>query len=184
MESNHVITFRSSAVQALDIRDISSNDNTWSQTSTLHSKPPSHVVLFLPKHHSACTRDHVTDTEIFSFAMSPQCSPNWNRCGVMRRRWSREEGRYVVIMCTSHRTHVIGVCLPSQSASKKHNQKAHTPLRTSPWISPKMCLPCLIIIQSCYFDYRINKPFTCSRCVICVSCSVHLISTYYVRKGS
>ena len=34
-----------------------------------------------------------------------------------------------------------------------------------------MRLPCLIIIQSCYFDYTINKPFTCSRCVICVSCS-------------
>ena len=46
-----------------------------------------------------------------------------------------------------------------------------------------MCLPCLIIIQSCYFDYRINKPFTYSRCVICVSCSVHVISAYYVRKG-
>ena len=35
-----------------------------------------------------------------------------------------------------------------------------------------------------YFDYRINKPFTCSRCKICVSCSVHVISTYYTRKGS
>ena len=34
------------------------------------------------------------------------------------------------------------------------------------------------------FDYRINEPFACSRCVICVSCSVHLILTYYVRKGS
>ena len=47
----------------------------------------------------------------------------------------------------------------------------------------KMCLPCLIIIRSCYFDYRLNKPFTYSRCVICVSCSVHLISAYYVHKG-
>ena len=28
----------------------------------------------------------------------------------------------------------------------------------------QMCLPCLIITQSCYFDYRINKPlFTWSR---------------------
>ena len=43
---------------------------------------------------------------------------------------------------------------------------------------------CLTIIKSCYFDCTINKPFTCSRCVICVSCSVHVISTYYVRKGS
>ena len=31
---------------------------------------------------------------------------------------------------------------------------------------------------------RINKPFTCSRCVICISCSAHVISAYYVRKGS
>ena len=31
---------------------------------------------------------------------------------------------------------------------------------------PKMCPPCLIIIQSCYFDYRIDRPFTWSLCVI------------------
>ena len=30
----------------------------------------------------------------------------------------------------------------------------------------------------------INKHFTCSRCVICVSCSVHVISMYYERKVS
>ena len=48
----------------------------------------------------------------------------------------------------------------------------------------KMCPPCLIIIRSCCFDYKMNKPFDWSLCVICVSCSVHLISTYYVRKGS
>ena len=41
-----------------------------------------------------------------------------------------------------------------------------------------MCPPCLIIIQSCYFDCRINTPFTRSRCVTCVSCSVHLVSTH------
>ena len=74
--------------------------------------------------------------------------------------------------------HVTRVCLPSQSAPAKNNQEniAHKPLRTW-WIS----LPCLIIIQSCYFDCKINKPFACSRCV---SCSVHFISTHYVRKGS
>ena len=98
--------------------------------------------------------------------------------------------------------HVIGVCLLSQSASRKHDQenKAHKPLRTSvtSQLSPKMCLPCLRLsvclfvfvclfvsaIKSCYFHYRINKACTCSRCVICVSCSFHLISMYYVRKGS
>ena len=81
--------------------------------------------------------------------------------------------------------HVIGVYLLSQSASRKHNHKnkAHKPLRTS-YLSPKMCLPCLIIIKSCYFDIRMDKPFPCSRCVICVSGSVLLISTFYVRKGS
>ena len=57
--------------------------------------------------------------------------------------------------------------LPSQSASKKH-KKAHKPLRNS-WISQKLCLPCLIIIQYCYCDCRISKP--CSHCVMCVSCS-------------
>ena len=40
------------------------------------------------------------------------------------------------------------------------------------------------IIQSCYSDYKINRPFACSRCLISVSCSVHVISRYYVRKGS
>ena len=31
---------------------------------------------------------------------------------------------------------------------------------------------------------RINETFARSRCVICVSRSVHVISMYYVRKGS
>ena len=68
---------------------------------------------------------------------------------------------------------MIGVCQLSQSASEKQNQekKAHIPLRTS-WILKQMCQPCLVIIQSCYFDYRINKPFAYSRRVICVSCSL------------
>ena len=41
-----------------------------------------------------------------------------------------------------------------------------------------------IIIQSCYFDYRINQAFTCSGYVISILCSVLLMSTYYARKGS
>ena len=75
------------------------------------------------------------------------------------------------------------VCPANQHPKSTIKKKAHKPSRTS-LISQNMYLPCLIIIQSCYFDYRINKPFTCSRCMICVSCSVHLISTYHVRKGS
>ena len=74
----------------------------------------------------------------------------------------------VIIICPSL------PCDWSLPASKKHNQeekKAHIPLRTS-WILKQMCQPCLVIIQSCYFDYRINKPFAYSRRVICVSCSL------------
>ena len=81
---------------------------------------------------------------------------------------------------------MIRVCLPSQSAPETHNQgkKAHKPLRTL-CISQKLCRPCLIIIKCDYFDYRINKLFTLSSCLVCVSCSIHdLISAYYVRKGS
>ena len=68
---------------------------------------------------------------------------------------------------------------PISIQKAQSREKANKPLRTS-W----MCRPCLIIIKSCYFDHRINEPFTCSRCVICVSCSVHVISAYCVRKGS
>ena len=62
------------------------------------------------------------------------------------------------------------IWLRSQSAFGKHNQemKAHIPLRTSRISKKQMCRPCLIIIKSCYFDYRINKPFIRnSRCLIC-----------------
>ena len=84
----------------------------------------------------------------------------------------------------SAKSHMIRVGLPSQSEPQKHNpeKKAHKPLHTS-CISQEMYLPCLIIIQSCYFDYRIYKPFTCSRCVICVLCSIHLISAYAKDHG-
>ena len=66
--------------------------------------------------------------------------------------------------------HVITESAQPISARKAQSRKIkdHIPLRTS-WISPRMCLSCLIIIQSCYFDYRICKPYACSRCVICVS---------------
>ena len=75
------------------------------------------------------------------------------------------------------------LCPANQHPKSTIKKKAHKPLCTS-WISQKMCQQCLIIMQSCHCDNRINKPFACSRCVICVSCSVHVISTYYARKGS
>ena len=82
-------------------------------------------------------------------------------------------------------THVIGVCLLSQSASGKHNQeKKPMYLCAPPKFPQNMCLLCLIIIQSCYFDYRMNKSFAYSQRVICVSFTVRVISAYYARKGS
>ena len=76
--------------------------------------------------------------------------------------------------------------LPAQpiSVRKEHQEtKAQEP-RTS-WISKtSVCRPCLIIMQSCYLDYRINKHIAFSRCMIWVSCSANLTSMFYARKGS
>ena len=60
--------------------------------------------------------------------------------------------------------------LPSQSEKKQKALYSLHPL----WISQNMCLPCWIIIQSCYFDYKINKPYARSHGMICLPCSVHL----------
>ena len=63
--------------------------------------------------------------------------------------------------------HVIGVCLLSQSAPGKHNQEKKSPHTFAHLVNfIEMCLPCLIIMQSCYFDYRINNTFVCSRRLI------------------
>ena len=84
-------------------------------------------------------------------------------------------------MRTSYKSLIkLNQSLPSQPIS---TQKAKS-RKESPQTFAKMCRPCLIITQSCYCDSRINKPFTCSRCLICVSSSVHVISTYYMPKGS
>ena len=89
---------------------------------------------------------------------------------------------FVKRMMTSH---IIWGTLSVQiiSTRKVQPRKKSTHL-CAPREFLKQMWPCLIIIKSCYFDYRINKPFTCSRCVICVSCSGHAILTHYVRKGS
>ena len=89
-----------------------------------------------------------------------QLSPRWG-CGVGKRPWEwgwqngrALHGQSVVVwvrkpnfesfvaasrLSVMFDCHVIGVCLPSQSASAKHNQekKAHKPLRTS-YISQEM----------------------------------------------
>ena len=77
--------------------------------------------------------------------------------------------------------HVTRVCLLGQSASEKHNKEKgpHTFAHLVNFSPPPKCRPCLIIMQSCYCDYKTNKTFVCSRCLICVSCS----ATYYARKG-
>ena len=79
----------------------------------------------------------------------------------------------------------IWVCLFSRSAFEKHNQgkspQTFAHLKNFSWMVSAMFDHYTMIH---YCDCRINKPFTCSRCVICVPCSVHLISTYYARKGS
>ena len=66
------------------------------------------------------------------------------------------------------RRSVASKVVTNQRPKSTVKKKAHKPLRTS-WTYQKMCL---IIIQSCYFEYRINKPFACSCCVVCVSCSI------------
>ena len=91
--------------------------------------------------------------------------------------WDEKEAGSVYVVCATARPFNTfcsssnkGPCDQSFSAQpistqKAHQEKnAHKPLRTS-WISLKMCLPCLIIRKSCYFDDRINKPFTCSPCL-------------------
>ena len=77
--------------------------------------------------------------------------------------------------------HLIEVCMLSHSASEKHSQEKNPTNLCAPR-ELLLCLPCLIIVQSCYFGYTMNKPFAFSRCVICVSCSVHLISTYAMNE--
>ena len=45
--------------------------------------------------------------------------------------------------------HVIGIYLFSQSAPEKHSQE-----KSPQTFAHQMCLPCLIFIQSCYFDFN------------------------------
>ena len=80
----------------------------------------------------------------------------WNWCDSVSYTYTNIFIRICKVLVLDH---VIGVCQPSQSAPRK---KTHKPLRTVNFSN--MCPPC-------------------SRCVICVSCSVHVISTYYARKG-
>ena len=76
-----------------------------------------------------------------------------------------------------------GQCFPAQPISKLQSRK-WSPQTLAHLVNfSKHGLPCLMIIKSCYFDCRIIQSFTCSRCVICILCSVHLI-LMYMCKGS
>ena len=56
-----------------------------------------------------------------------------------------------------------------------NQKKTKSPVFFTPLVNfSQMCPPCWIIIQSCYFDYKINKPYACSHGMICLPCSVHL----------
>ena len=69
-------------------------------------------------------------------------------------------------------------CSASQHQKVQSRKKKPTYL-----CAPRELLKNCVCHESYYLDYRINKPFACSRCVIWVLCSVHVISTYYIRKG-
>ena len=106
----------------------------------------------------------------------------WKRNCVIPRTWHYD---WQLHCCCSFVVVVVR-SFPAQPINTRKSQsrkQAHKSLRAS-WISQTKCRPRLIIVKSCYFDYIINKPFPCSRRVICVSCSLHVISTYHVRKGS
>ena len=71
-----------------------------------------------------------------------------------------------------------GQCSPAQPISKLQSRKWSPQILAHLVNFSKHGLPCLMIIKSCYFDCRIIQSFTCSRCVICILCSVHLILMY------
>ena len=80
-----------------------------------------------------------------------------------RRKKKKGKKKGDVGQRTSHHKHPRDRSLPAQPISIRKaewRKKAHKPLRPSR-ISHN-CPPCLIIIQSCYFDYKINKPFAYS----------------------
>ena len=114
---------------------------------------------------------------------APATLRHW--CSVLKLKEERALGLYCWLPCDQFH-------LPSQSAHKKtqSRQKAHThKLKNTNLWAPRELLKNMSamfdIIHSCSFHWRIDKSFPCSRCVIYVSCNVHLISTTTtVRKGS
>ena len=52
------------------------------------------------------------------------------------------------------------------------------------WVMYYLEIQGLFNIVRTRMHVHVDKPFACSHCVICISCSVHLISMYYPCKGS
>ena len=76
-----------------------------------------------------------------------------------------------VYLWSSYRTSLVSMSLPVQPISTwKAEKKAHIPSDFLKHFSAMFDNH-----TSGYFGYRINKRFTVSRCVICISCSVHFI---------
>ena len=113
----------------------------------------------------------------FRYAGAPCTGHQWPQVTSERSsgtwKWPLRPGK----LANQHSKSLLAQPISTRKAQSSKN--GHKPLRTS-WVSPKTCPPCLTIIQSCYFDYRISKSFACSRCVIplrdlCfVLCSVYL----------
>ena len=93
-------------------------------------------------------------------------------------------GQGPLLLISVYTTWLEFACSANQHPKSTIKKEKPTDLCAPREFLKQMCQPCSAISKSCYFDYRINKLFTCSRCLICVSCSVQKISTYYVRKGS
>ena len=68
------------------------------------------------------------------------------------------------------------IWLPSQSAIKKKKEEEKSPYTFAHLVNFSKCLSCLIIIQYCYFDNRINKRSHTHPVYLHFA-----LSTYYVR---
>ena len=80
-------------------------------------------------------------------------------------------------------THII-CWIKSLLVYRNKEREVNISSRHTSWISQTNVSAMFDKHKILLFDYRINKPFTRSRCFISVSCSVHVISTYYMRKVS
>ena len=91
-------------------------------------------------------------------------------CKKKKKKRKKERKKCFFYPMRTYRT--IAASRPSQSAKIP---RARSGFRL------KKCWLYLRSIKSSYFNYTTNKPLEYSRCSICVSCSVYLISKFNVR---